>query len=88
MTLRTLGQASGTGDRAQLLAIGVVVAIVLGGATEVTMAPGYAQEPFWVFTGIALAAARRHLPTARIAGTRGVETPRVEKSDVKRNLTT
>ena len=45
------------GSRIHLLATCAIVAGLLGGGTEVTQAPGYATESFWVFVGLVLVAA-------------------------------
>ncbi|GEP39784.1 hypothetical protein NPS01_34470 [Nocardioides psychrotolerans] len=44
-------------SRVHLIALCAGVAALLGGGTEVTQAPGYAVETFWVFACLALAAA-------------------------------
>lgn len=58
LTVTELARRARVGNRAALVSLGVVTAIVLGAGTEVVLAPGFAQEPFWVFACMALAVAR------------------------------
>lgn len=78
MTVRYLSRQAASGSRSHLIALGVVVALVLTGGTEVTMSPGFAQEPFWLFATLALVAARRASSASQQALSRTAGSPSVE----------
>jgi O-antigen ligase len=68
-------------SRVHLIALCALVAGILGGGTEVTQAPGYSTEAFWIFVGLVLAASvgarvRSSPPEVEPTGSRG-QAPRM-----------
>lgn len=53
------GALARKGSRAHLTLFAAALSAILGGATEVSMAPGKLQEPFLIFTVLLIAVARR-----------------------------